>query len=73
LAAVEDIGELMVQGSSKLNLEYKYAASIPNRKVINKLMLESEQWENYGGGPTNKDTEEIVLAEHYDGKNTYFI
>ena len=72
-AAVEEVGEMMVQGSSKLNLEHRYAASIPNRKVISKHLLESEQWEKYGGGPTNKNTEEIVLAEHYDGKKTYFI
>ena len=69
--ALEEIGDLMVQGSSKLNLEYKHAASIPNRRVISKSLLESEQWENYGGGLTNNSQEMII--EHYDAKNRYFI
>ena len=68
--AVEEIGEMMIQGSSKLDSEYKYAERIPNRKVIDQGMLEYEQWENYGGGNPN---EESTIAEHYDGKFRYFI
>ena len=60
----------MVYGESKLESEYKYAESIPNRKLIDRGVLEYEQWENYGGGDPN---EESTIAEHYDGKFRYFI
>ena len=70
IEAVEEIGDMMIHGESKLDSEYKHAESIPNRKMINKDMLEYEQWENYGGGNPN---EESTIAEHYDGKFKYFI
>ena len=60
----------MVQGESKLESEYRHAQSVANRKMIDKNLLEYEQWENYGGGNPN---EESTIAEHYDGKYRYFI